>query len=1213
MTLLRSAWAPASRLARYSAVVGLLCCLAPAGADELPGWEALLYCRKPEGNLHLAPRWYPDRGFRWAVVSRTEPRGVVLTLHAGGMAAEYLPGRGNGNGAIPIRFYPNDGLARVRSRAELTLKFRENDWSLYLGDALVARLQAPFQLPADVHVPEGDSARMAEGPVFRPVPVENFASDFMIEEGAPNQLYPWRIETGNWRIHTVMQDALTRPESDVDRIRKVPLTPDKSPNFYSLKGGGADESKGTPVESLITTGYDFFDDYEFAAALQVNRGEAGLVFYHRGEGDGDFYAFTIDMGTDSPDSERCLRLWQAREGRRKVLARAGVPLYREQWYMPRVRLLADEIVCFLDEVEVMRVRHALPPGGKIGLYARSEDEIRFDDVKLLGYDHIPLRNVGEVRYQLLHREGTFFRQPTWWRRGTPDDQVHLTVRPQQRDQILVLGRPHNRNTAFRARFAPRAESWSLGLVCGFRSLDKPYYRFVVDHRPDGEAYRVERVRRGHVQVLDTWDHAVPRADAPRPVELECDATESGRLRLLKDGTVVLLLPVSGPLEGGAGIFVGAGTAAEVPELHYDFTRNRYLEQENKNPVFKEDSFMRHWAAPEGQWIAGEGGLLWHKGDFLGDFSVRLPCIDGSALHVAVPDGATEGPVRALVAGSTLRLEVHPTDGSPAATYEAALTAAEEGQTVAALSYDLHREGYWVWLTVDGETRVRHRLTEDLTGTRCRVSGMTLAHLGRSRITRANVIDDFFTESPYRWMVNGGDWQIINRFQCTPSWSHMVGESADGLAALWLKQEFTGDLTLEFYAGTRQGWYERAGDLNCTVMAATTSPNTGYTVTCTEFDQNLSQNWTTLYRNGHPMARSDKYLVPRRRAGMVRRFLNPLIADGRPIHGAWYYIKLRKIGNRVEYYFDNELIFAVDDPEPLDEGLVSIWTFMQSMTVAQVKIAFQSTRPRTFPVTPLRRNPPPGRAGEAPPADESPRWRVTDRGFPVDNLDPAYWNVTDPVGHARLLPSRMNAASLRVVNRLGSGNMLAGSSLPPVPLAQLAGWRFRLKRSPGACLNLHYSLGAVDAKGNYKPSRFCFHRISGDAFSEGEFTLTGQTEVPPVDNVDRSGGHWETVTAWIPTRVRSGDDAGKGTMVRLEGIGNRQPSPILCGVGGNQPGDSYAIRQLTPIFYGPPQIALGEDTPPLHLSILDRPSGNLLGTAPAGQPPTAITDLFGELS
>lgn len=256
-----------------------------AAATALPGWLAAVRVRKPEGNLEFPVRWFPDDGVSLLVRSRdTRATWTLLTLDREGLAVR-LGDSANAEGRelTAVRIWDADVAREPHGEIAVTLKFREHEWIVYLGGQLFASVAAPFSPPAEVFVAETQAQLLRGAMRFRPVPQEMYRSDFMIEEGAPDQLYPWKIQSGSWRIHTAQEDALERPESDLSRVKQVPLTADKSPNFYSLKGGGKD--------ALLTTGYDFYDDYVYAAALQLNEGEAGLAFYHRG--DGSYYAYTL--------------------------------------------------------------------------------------------------------------------------------------------------------------------------------------------------------------------------------------------------------------------------------------------------------------------------------------------------------------------------------------------------------------------------------------------------------------------------------------------------------------------------------------------------------------------------------------------------------------------------------------------------------------------------------------------------------------------------------------------------------------------------------------------------------------------------------------------------------------------------------------------------------------------------------------------------------
>ena len=1146
-------------------------------------WTRLAYLRKPEGNLTFTTRWVPGGTVHLMVRERGSGRQVLLQLGSGNVFAwlrqEGQTRNGDWERLEPVaRRLANAPQEPIR-HARFLVKFRRDDWQVYVEQRLLCKLPAPFSPPTTVFVPTEEAPWLGEKRRYQAVAAENFHSDFMIEEGAPNQLYPWVPGTGEWHIHTAMDDALTRPESDVNRIKQVPLTADKSPNFYCLKGKGS--------HAVLKTGFPFYDDYELAAAVQVNEGEAGIVFYHQDAE--DYYAFTLEVRPADEDDGR-LRLWRVRQAKRELLAMVRTSLFTRQWYMPKIRVGTDRIHCYLDNIEVASVAETLPPGGAIGLYANTEAEVRFDDVKLDGTDALHLRDVEHIRFYTLVHEGRFYRAPSRFRRGTAPDREFLRPAVSRRPQRLVLGNPTHRGAVFSAQFKPAAPQADVGLIAGYRGEGEPYYRFRCARATGVQTYVLEQVTDGRSTALQSWSApGTGSGTAGGPLLLMSDASTPGELRLYHDGRLVLVTDVEGSLTGACGLFVGPRTETTVGDLAYTFARqDSFKEQAQENQVFQQDPFMRHWAAPEGQWVKGEGDFMWHKSDFFGRFDIRLPLVAGAELHVGVEEGSLNGHAILKVGEAGLSLSVGADSEAPDTVLEAEVKQGEWEEEAPA--FTLYGEDYWLWVKVRDETVLRYRLPLPLQGTRVRVHGYTTAHLAQGFVNRYMVKDDLFTEAPYEWVVNGGDWQIVNRFQCTPSWSHMAGQSNTGMAALWHKYVYGGDFCLEFYAGTRHGWYDRVGDLNCTAMASATAPDSGYTVTCTEWDQNLSQNWSTFRRKGRAVARSDAYLMPRRRKGSVRKYLNPLLSAGRPVHGAWYYIKLRRIGSKLEYFFDNELVFSYDDPEPIPEGMIGIWTFLHSMTLARIKVSFREARPRPFSFEALPLPEAVADTAEPPPTPPE-HFDLRLCGQPLESLRPELWSVDDDVGHPERIPRKMNAATLGLRNRLGSGNMRLSAALTPVPLNRLAGWRFHLKRSGTARLNFHYSIGTLDDKGTFTATRKLFHHISATDFADGAYDMTGATRVPPSERPFVQGGDWHLVPVWIPTRVRGGGEADSALHVRVEGFGHLQPSEAMAGIGGDPPGAGYMVRQLTPVFYGVPDIALAEGSPvPGSFVVLDRPSG-----------------------
>ena len=1136
------------------------------------GWNELVQCRKPEGNLRFVTPWGEKaRPVVFLLHEKQGGRNVRIQLsHTGWEADELLP---DGRYAFvsPLSTYPRgeDG-----DKAEIVFKLREDEWSYYVNGELRGSMAAPFAMPGSVLWPQRPGVKLAEPMRYYAVARASFKTDFMIEPGAPNELYPWAIQLGNWHIHTAQQQAVIRPETDQKRAKEAPLTADKSPNFYSLKGGG--ENK----DAIITTGYDFYDNYSFSASLQLEEGEAGIVFYHRdstvrneqGELDASkaqFYALTIRM--DVPwKGNRDIRLWkQTANGQRTVLARASVPLYNNQWHLPGIKVHNNEIICLLDEAELFRCREQLPPGGKIGLFANTKEQIRFDDITLEPFTAFDLDDMAGIRHNTLYHTGGFFKTEKKHAKHEAEAGFSLYKKPApvvlnstagRYEELLVLGRAQNQGLCFTAEVTPTTGA-PVGLVAGWSSKGTGYYRFVITRKDGQDTSTLAKIAPdGSETVLDTY--AVPQS-TPSPT-LTIDSTDNGNLRCFYNGLLLHYHENSAPIVGGSGLWLASNSAMKATNLSLAKFRERVLEQEQKNPIFKTDSFMRHWASPEGQWISGGTNKLWHKGDFFGDFTITLPVVVGSELHVAVPDGQEQGFITVKAEENKLTLLVTQKEGEPLA--QSVELNKLEGVKQPVAKYTLRHEGSWLWLNIEEKPVLKQRLESPLKpyGTRVLAKNMTLEHMASSKVTRANVLDEYFNESPHAWLANGGDWQIINRFQCTPSWSHMIGQATDNLGAFWLKKLFKGDMTLEFYAGTRHGHYDQAGNLNCTIMSKDTTPSSGYTVACTEWDQNLSQNWTTFYRNGKPLDKTDAYLVPRRRKGMYRRILNPLVSQGRPIHGAWFYIKLRKIGEKLEYYFDDELIFTQKDSDPIQEGTLGIWTFIHSITLAQIKITFDQMAPKPIPVTflPLE--------DKAPEPPATVDYDVYIENFPVDSCNPVLWNYRDSVNQGTVLKGE-DAIGLK--SGLGGGFMQLNATLAPIPLPKLAGWRFQVKRTALARFNFFYRLMTLNKEKKYVATRNLFHSISGDEFSENNWLMTGKTEVAPVEKVDLASDEgWQEITVWIPAKIRRA--YGNDTFVQAGGLGLEQTDAMANGIAGNGPGETYAIRALRPVFIGAPALTGG---------------------------------------
>lgn len=1169
-----------------------LCLIVATGGLCRGAWQERYRVEVPHGNLSFTSRWHKNQGLHLRFQQPGKKGWLEVTITRDEAVVE-LSGRKLDAVRPNLAALPGKNL----ERAEVLVKIRPETWSVYVEKQRVLSFPGLLAAPLTFHqaadeVPPKPRQRLQKTAPF------TLTESFTTAKADFWELGAWQVVSGKWRLHTALSDAIEQRSSS--RLSARPLQPERSPNFFSLKGHGK--------EALIISGYPFQDNYELRSSLLVAAGELGVVFYYRGPG--DYYAFTMTV-PEAAGQDTTLRLWR-RDSKKvphlKQLGAAVTRLTKKQWVQARVRVRGNRIQCYLGETQVLDATDELPPGGRRGLYVNSESEQRFDDVVTSSDRQLDLDDTEKIRFHTVAREGQFeaaAKKKSFWSFGhqaAPTTKLFLDPPASRSARWLAVGSTQHEPHVFAARFAPATKSYTVGLVLGRRDASAPHYRFLASRKEGRESFALVEVRAGRENRLRQI--SLPAGEFA-PLTLMSDAAMPGELRLYRDNEMVLIhhwpqlpkladndqpgdQPARYDYQGGAsGVYLGAGTRARISRLDYRFTRgDLYRNHYEKNQIYATDPFMRHWSSPEGQWYHdAETDLVWYKSDFFGRFALHLPLVAKSQAHLAIREGSIDGGYVVAVDEKDLVLYAGP---EPAADGAAdALAPNRHGKELARAAlpteafairdraaYSIQYEDRWLWATSAGEPLFAHQLEEPLQGSRVRVAGFTMGDLMQSHAERYNVKDHLFSTAPYDWTLNGGRWQIINRFQCDPRWSHMNGESRDNLAALWAKYEFSGDFCMELYAGIRHGWYNRCGDLNLTIMNQQTTPGQGYTVTTTGWDQDHSQMWTKLYRNGEVVAKSDKYLVPRYRAGNKRLRFEEVITGGqRDVHGAWYYMKLRRIGKKIEYWFDNELVLETEDDKPIDVGSAGIWTYMNSMMVARVKVAAEGIRPQPLEFAPLAH---PDQARPPPPPVSDLQLAMRLNGQPLEPMQPANWTVADETGQSALTwretPGKAPYMVLR--SALGGGRMTAACQQAPVPYANLAGWRFLVKRTDQARFNFHYSVGRLSGE-KFVPAKSFYYQLSGPHFPRGTFVRSGLTEVDGVGSTDEDWherGGWTEVAVWLASDSFDLNAVDPNLLVQADGFGLVQPSFAMQGLEGNGPGAAYAVKDFTPIYFHAPKLS-----------------------------------------
>ena len=1042
----------------------------------------------------------------------------------------------------------------------LTFKRSENFWGIYVGDQLIFR--SPELWPGAVavcHLPEALPEEGAKDDYTQRFGSFTFTDDFLVPAGSA---FPpsWEIIGGTWKLHSVT-GSITGAASGYNQLARQPL-PEKSPNFYSFEGGGSN--------AVVLAGEYFYSHYLCRAAVQHNTGTNGIVFL-AGE-HGGYLAFTAR--TDHDTDRIILDLWRqpAENGAAPVpLAAVKTDLPLGQWLLLEAQLFDDRIICRADNIEVIRLRLDLPPGGRFGFFSNMPDKekTRFDDILVTTH--------GDKRFESVEDVLDATRRQTAGTRAFPhkDGSIWLYFPPcaDAQTNAWTFGAANAMPLRQETTFVATSDTFTCGLTLGDPDAsDKPFFRFSCAQADGKRTYLLEVITNNAPPLLiDSFETAF----TSNRVTLAIDPLKPNDFRCLADGkTVCFRRPATQP-SGRLGVF-----AENTSDLF--FTAPAVTSQDTvmpdrfeKNPLYVNDPFMKNWASPEGAWITLPDGLTWFKGDLLGPTKIRLPLTAGSELHLFIPEGETNGLCR--IRTQELQVSVY----TPASGDEPAFVVPIADIPYVSLDRNTRPRlltiginDHILWLGSDEALLARTHLPELPRGRRMRIAGLTAENLkptlSQTLVKRENVFDTLFTESLFNWTLNGGIWEVINRFYCEPTWSHMNGENDDGIAALWSKYVFSGDFSVDFYAGMRMGWYERAGDLNLSIMSHQNATCDGYTAIATGWDPDYSQLYSRLLRNGDVIDSSTKYMVPRIREGNDRRDYEPDIAVGRPMHGAWYGIQFRRVGNRLQYIYGNETVFEADDPNPLQGGSLGMWTYRNSMMVARIRIAAEHIQPRAFAFKPIPPGPPPA-PREAPLPD--PGTRIN--GRPLQPLAATHWEADDPVSNPHIRFTGQNTAKpeMRVTSVLGAGSFLARCTLPPAPPDKLLGWQFEIARHPDARVNFEFSTVKPDGKGGLTQLQGWTYILNGSDETRGPRKIIGTHGHIPPSPPDATNGSivWTPVEVWIPS-----DIFHDGNPVQIEGFGNLQPSDIQQGLLGNPPNAWYAIRNFREVHRGTPALTAPPD-------------------------------------
>ncbi|MBI2191575.1 MAG: hypothetical protein HYU36_06295 [Planctomycetes bacterium] len=1226
----------------------------PEAAPPAYNWE--LKFENPEGvrdldllfNYRSAEEYYR---FRWS--------GEEIELLKGQAGRETLLARAR-----------TASLAK-RKAGEVLVRRRASACSVVLDERQELEARDGTHAGGRLAVGTGDERLRITALRMQPVEAIQFSDDFMRRE-EEQDLGSWSPVHGQWSFRSVMSEVRQNKDARIRKGKEPEAQRSANPFTFQAQGG---------TECIAVTGYRFWDDYDFSAAVKNAGGECGLAFYYRSPE--SYFLFSVDIASQRMMPSRA-RLVRVSPRGREILAERTVLTGCQQWYQLEVSVRGIRVQAFLDRVFLFDVMDAELTGGQAGLYASAPENTFFDDVRVASGTRLGLDRAEVLEACGKSLEGSWeVRAGRARAAGLPADPAVLENRSPA-PSLYSFGEFGDEFPVLSVELRIPDAAGSVGLAFGCQDARNTWVLRVRNGDPDAGVLELVRVQGGRSQRLAAFPASGPRGGWST---WTLDLSEAARLRFYEDGELQVRCSLPESVKGRFAAWAEGAAGVQFRCVQMARASERDWEKIEDNTIFANDPYMQGWASPRWAWIPQslestpppvyseiaytrprqemeypdlpvEDGEkppevkkpqpaeekapeveekphrmeYVHKGDFFGAFAIQLPLSDGLSLSFGDEDpggargytlevAASAGPESAAPAGTAAQAApaAKATDAaSPDSDADAVDERIRQEQEAARpmpaprpkpekrevavrlrlkrqetvvgegafrlpaapkQMVTVHREGRYLWVSREGQETLEFRDLDPLRGRRVRLVTACSSDLARVEVRRDHVRDYLFKEAPSDWL-KVGQWEITNRFACDPRWSHLNGESKSD-AILWHKDDFPGDVTLEFYAGMRmrQGrmkeetamYYPRVGDLNATISASGEDLTTGYTFILGAWDPLWSETWTRLLRRDAVVAETDQQLLPRTRVAMDTARLVRVGWDpgGRAIHGAWYYIKIRRQGRDIRYYFDNHLALSYRDDSPLPGSRLGIWTYNNSMMVARVKISYETTRPSAEILDPPARQISDETAAPAaaPPssiAASSPSHPGAFFDF-ESGLDGWTTPNRDDNTQLSLDPSTAGSgkASLRLMNALPGGEFGALIPLPEMNLLEVEQVSFDYRIPAGVRVHLYFSV-----REDPRHRSWCYLPLTGEDRSD---EIVTRIEGVPAVYAD---GQWHHFS------FRLGDALQKlylgQTDLRLASamVGNLHEGYLNVGFGGNGPGLAYHLDNFLVASRGGPGVQVG---------------------------------------
>jgi len=187
--------------------------------------------------------------------------------------------------------------------------------------------------------------------VLQPVEPVRFDDDFMRGE---DQESPWEVISGEWT---------TKAEGD----------PKMGVNPFNYQG----QAQGV---GLATTGWPFWDDYEFSVSVRPTRaGVVGQALYYQDAA--NHLLFRARVSDTPSEATGGLELVRVGDGGEQVVAQGDGNLVTGHWYRLSAKAVGGRVSAALDGEWALSANESTFQGGKVALYLR-DSQAEFDDAEV---------------------------------------------------------------------------------------------------------------------------------------------------------------------------------------------------------------------------------------------------------------------------------------------------------------------------------------------------------------------------------------------------------------------------------------------------------------------------------------------------------------------------------------------------------------------------------------------------------------------------------------------------------------------------------------------------------------------------------------------------------------------------------------------------------------------------------------------------------------